>query len=143
MTHIHRSVLLMHTPRQLFALVDDVERYTEFVPGVIAALVHERTAGSLLATLKLKRAGISIEFTTRNTRTPDSAMRMELVQGPFKVFRAEWRFAALGDAGAKVEFDADVEVSGVLRGPVALIVESASNKLMEAFRKRAAALYAP
>lgn len=142
MTHIHRSALLMHSTQQLFALVDEVERYTEFVPGVIAAQVHERNAAYVLASLQLRRAGIAIEFTTQNTRTPHELLRMELVEGPFKVFRAQWRFTALGELGAKVEFDADVEVSGLLRAPVALIVESASNKLMDAFRKRAAALYA-
>ena len=142
MTHIHRSALLMHSTQQLFALVDDVERYAEFVPGVIAAQVHERNAVYVLASLQLRRAGISIDFTTHNTRTPNELLRMDLVEGPFKVFRAQWRFTALGDIGAKVEFDADVEVSGLLRAPVTRIVESAANKLMDAFRKRAAALYA-
>ena len=142
MTHIHRSALLMHSVQQLFALVDDVERYTEFVPGVVAAQVYERSATHVLATLQLKRAGISINLTTRNTSTPNSVLRMDLVEGPFKVFRAQWRFTALGELGAKVEFDAEVEMTGLLRRPVALVLDSASSKLMDAFRKRAAALYA-
>ena len=143
MTHIHRSALLAHTAEQLFHLVDDVERYPEFVPGVVATQVRERSATQLLASLHLKRAGIAIRFTTRNTRVAGESLRMDLVEGPFRTFRAEWRFTALGDLGAKVEFDADVEVAGLLRRPVALLLDSASNRLMDVFRKRAAVLYRP
>ena len=142
MTHIYRSALLMHSTPQLFALVDDVERYTEFVPGVIGAQVHERSERELLATLQLRRAGVSIELTTRNTRTPHGLLCMDLVDGPFKVFRAQWRFTALGEHGAKVEFDAQVETSGLLRKPLALMIDSASDRLLDAFCRRAAALYA-
>ena len=42
MREVKRSALVPYTAEQMFALVEDIERYPEFLPWVIAAQVIER-----------------------------------------------------------------------------------------------------
>ena len=43
MRHFTRSALVAATPEKLFALINDVERYPEFVPWCVGSEVLSRT----------------------------------------------------------------------------------------------------
>ena len=140
--HVQRSALLPHSAQQMFELVDDVEHYAEFVPGVAATVVHERTDSVLVASLTLQRAGVKFTLRTRNERHPFDRLVMNLEDGPFRRFHAEWRFRQLGDVGCKVEFDAQFELAKVpFAGAAGMLLESITGKLVDSFRVRAAQVY--
>ena len=143
MSHrIQRSALLPHSAQQMFELVDAVERYAEFVPGVEVSEVHSRDAETLVATLTLQRAGVRLALRTRNLRYPNERLVMTLEDGPFRHFGAEWRFKQLGDAGVKVEFEAEFELARVpFASAAAKLIESVAGRLVDAFRIRAAQVY--
>ena len=143
MSHlVQRSALLPHSARQMFDLVDEVERYAEFVPGVAAAVVHERSDAVLVASLTLQRAGVKFTLRTRNERHPFERLVMRLEDGPFRRFQAEWRFRQLGDAGCKAEFDAEFDLANVpFAGAAGMLLESVTGKLVDSFRVRAAQVY--
>lgn len=144
MHNVSRSALVPHTSLQMFLLVDEAERYPEFLPWCTAAEVHFRQYNVTQATLELRKAGLRKRFTTRNKNDPGSSIEIALVDGPFKTLEGEWRFDQLSDAGSKVSldlhFDFDSRITDRLLGPV---FEEVCNSLVRAFTERAGIVYGP
>lgn len=126
----------------MFALVDDVAAYPEFLPWCNSAEVHNRTDDFVEATLELQKGKISKTFTTRNVRQEYSSIDLALVGGPFRHLSGGWRFQDLGDAGSKVllelEFEFDSRVADVIFGA---FFEDTCNSLVDAFSSRAAEIF--
>jgi ribosome-associated toxin RatA of RatAB toxin-antitoxin module len=95
MAVVHKTVLLGYSAEQMFALVDRVEDYPQFLPWCGGVDVRERDAGKLVATLNIHYHGIKQSFTTENTNSPPSNMQMRLVEGPFKHLDGNWNFKGL------------------------------------------------
>src|ERR1700692_3714457 len=97
---VERSALVTYTAAQMFALVDDVARYPEFLPWCSGARVQEISETERLASVKGGRGLLRTDFTTRNTLEKDARILMQLVDGPFRALTGEWRFESIGDRGA-------------------------------------------
>jgi ribosome-associated toxin RatA of RatAB toxin-antitoxin module len=138
MPEVNRSVLVSRTPEQMFALVDAVERYPEFLPWCGGASVSFRDETRTRATINISYRGIKQRFTTENTKRAPAEMQIHLVEGPFRELDGQWRFTALGERGCKVEFRLRYEFSsrllGKLLGPVFGFI---ADSLVDAFVKRA------
>lgn len=146
MREIQRSALVPYTPEQMFALVDDIERYTEFLPWVSGAHVLERTESERLGRLEMMRSGLREQFTTRNVVTPPERLEMRLVDGPFRVLEGIWTFDAIGAVraprGTKValalRFEFKSRMMDILLAPK---FASSCDTLVDAFAKRAKQVY--
>jgi ribosome-associated toxin RatA of RatAB toxin-antitoxin module len=140
MRRIARSAIVDCSAAALYALVEDIESYPEFLPWCASAHVRERSAGRTVATLQLKAKGVRESLTTENLNTPERAIEMRLLQGPFRHFFAEWRFTPLGEEAAKVEFTLAYEFSNAI---VAKLLEPAferiADRTVDAFVRRAGA----
>ena len=140
MKRITRSAIVECSADAFYALVEDIEAYPSFLPWCAAAQVRERTPGRTVATLTLAGKGLRHSFTTANANQPGHAIDMELIEGPFRHFRARWRFTPLQAAAAKVEFTLEYEFAGRL---VARLLEPVFSRLadstVDAFAGRAAA----
>lgn len=142
MPHIMRSALVPHSAERMFALVNDVERYVEFLPWCSAARLCEESEEVIVAELELSRGGLRQRFTTRNALAPPERMTLELVEGPFDWFAGEWRFTALGDEACKVELEMDFEYSGrFARTALAPLFARSADEQVDAFCARARSLY--
>jgi len=100
MREIQRSALVPYSPEQMFALVDDIERYAEFLPWVSRAQLLERKAHERVGRLEMSRGGLNEHFTTRNLVTPPHRLEMRLVDGPFRVLEGVWTFQTISGEGA-------------------------------------------
>jgi ribosome-associated toxin RatA of RatAB toxin-antitoxin module len=140
---VERSAIVTFTPAQMFALVNDVRRYPEFLPWCTGARVEELSSTERLAAIKVARGVLHTEFTTRNTLKQDAQIRMHLVEGPFRELTGEWRFDAIGERGSRVHFRVDFEFKNRLTA-VALnaVFESLCNTMVDAFVLRAQKIYA-
>lgn len=142
MPHILRSALVPHSAERMFSLVNDVERYVEFLPWCSAARVHEESAGVLVAELEISRGGVTQRFTTRNALVPPERMTLELVEGPFDWFAGEWRFTALAEDACKVELEMDFEYAGrIARTALAPLFLKSADEQVDAFCARARCLF--
>ncbi len=83
MREVKRTALIAEPPARMYGLINDIERYPEFVPGCTAARIVERKATEIVATLNIKRGPLKAEFTTRNLLEPDQRVLMQLVSGRF------------------------------------------------------------
>jgi ribosome-associated toxin RatA of RatAB toxin-antitoxin module len=139
---IERSALVPFSAERMFALVNDVRRYPEFVPWCAGAEVLAETDALIEASLRLKRGGVEHRFTTRNTLTPFTAMRLELVDGPFTTFTGDWTFKALGEDACKIGLTLTFQYRGRLAtAALGALLSSSADTLVEAFCQRAKALY--
>ena len=141
MRQVTRSALVAQPPSRMFALINDIERYPEFVPGCTHARIESRTPTEIIATLGVKRGPLQTELTTRNTLDLDKRVTMTLVRGPFRELEGEWRLAPVGTDGCRVElymrFAFANRMSGLLFEPV---FEETASSLVDAFVARARAL---
>jgi ribosome-associated toxin RatA of RatAB toxin-antitoxin module len=114
---------LVHRPAAaLFALVDDVERYPEFLPWCSGTQVYERTPEATRARIDVDYHGLASHFSTLNRKQATGRMDLEFLEGPFDHFKGHWSFVPLGDEGCRVEFALEYSFSNAamdaLLGPV-------------------------
>lgn len=138
MREVKRSALIAEAPARMYEIINDVERYPEFVPGCTAARIVSRKGNEMVASLTIKRGPLNAEFTTRNLLEPDKRVLMQFVSGPFRVLEGLWTLTPLGDLGCRVELEMRFEfanrVAGALFEP---LFESTAASLVDAFVRRA------
>ena len=138
MREVKRSALIAEAPARMFQLINDVERYPEFIPGCLGARVVSRKGNEMVASLDIKRGPRHAQFTTRNLLEPDKRVLMQFVSGPFRVLEGLWTLTALGDLGCRVELEMRFEfanrVEGALFEP---LFERTAASLVDSFVKRA------
>jgi len=141
MREVTRSALVSRSPETLYRLVEDVERYPEFVPGCTEARVLARGDQEMLARLAVRRGPLHTAFTTRNHLEPGRAVRMHLVEGPFRVLEGRWSFMPIADLGCRIELWLRFQFSNALKSALfdPLFEETAAS-LVRAFVARAQSL---
>lgn len=126
----------------MYALVDDIEAYAEFLPWCDASRVLSRNDEEVRGVLELAHGGVHKSFTTRNRLQKNKMIEIRLVEGPFRHLEGFWRFEALAENACKVRLDLDFEFTNKLValafGPV---FNRIANTLVDAFCKRAVAVY--
>ena len=142
MASIKRSALVRYSADQMFDLVNDIEKYPEFMMGCVEAIVISRSDDSIVGKLRLSKAGLSQEFTTKNWLDKPFSIEMELVEGEFRSFSASWSFDMLSKDACKVALSMEFEVNSLLIGAAAekLLTSSADN-LVDAIVTRAKEIY--
>ena len=141
MTIVRRSVLLDYTADQMFSLVEDMERYPDFLPWCDRADIR-RSGNTAVATLSMNFLGIRQSFTTLNTNTRPSSIRMRLVRGPFSRLDGEWTFTPAGEGSCRVELFLDYEFSQFLLGRVmGPVFDTVAGSLIDSFLNRAKKVY--
>lgn len=126
----------------MFAIVDDVDAYPQFLPWCSKAEVHSRSDTDVEASMRLQKGSIRKDFRTHaKLRAPES-IDLSLVDGPFRHLEGGWRFEQLGESGCRVSLDMEFElenrVTDILIGP---FFEKVCNALVDAFTRRAAEIY--
>ena len=141
MKRISRSAIVEHGAADLYALVQDIEAYPEFLPWCLAAQVRERSPHRTVATLTVGLRGLKQSFTTENVDRAGESIDMKLLEGPFRRFSAHWRFKPLGRHAAKIEFTLGYEFSSrILARALDPLFEEIAGTMVEAFTRRAAQL---
>ncbi|TCV92185.1 SRPBCC family protein [Biostraticola tofi] len=142
MPHINRSALVPYSSEQMFALVNDIGSYPEFIPGCTASRVLGKEGNELTAQMAVSKAGISKTFTTRNVITDNQSIVMRLVEGPFQSFAGGWRFTTLSPEACKVEFDLTFEFKNkLIELAFGHIFKEMANSMVQAFTQRAKEVY--
>ncbi|MBD8598719.1 type II toxin-antitoxin system RatA family toxin [Pseudomonas sp. W2Oct36] len=141
-THIQRSALLPYPAQALYDLVNDVSRYSEFLPWCSGASVLEQSDTSMRARVEIAKGGLSQHFVTRNTLTPGQTIEMNLEEGPFSQLHGVWTFKALNEKACKISLDLSFDYSGsIVRATLGPLFNQAANTLVDAFCQRAKELH--
>jgi ribosome-associated toxin RatA of RatAB toxin-antitoxin module len=141
MRQVTRSALVAQPPSRMFSLINDIERYPEFVPGCTHARVESATPTEIIATIGVSRGPLKAEITTRNTLELDRRVSMNLVRGPFSELEGIWTLTPVATDGCRVElfmrFAFANRISGMVFEP---LFEQTASALVDAFVARARAL---
>ncbi|AGA34796.1 Putative oligoketide cyclase/dehydratase or lipid transport protein YfjG [Thioalkalivibrio nitratireducens DSM 14787] len=136
-SRIQRSAVVPYSPEQMFALVNDIDAYPEFLPHCRSARVLETGEAEVKARIELAKGALHKSFTTRNRLDPPHRIRMQLVDGPFRRLQGGWQFNE-HDGGTRIVLDLEFEFSNRLMamalGPV---FNQLANSLVDAFVRRA------
>jgi|SRR5215471_460610 len=146
MREIQRSALVPYSPDQMFLLVDDFERYGEFLPWVARAELLERKETERIGRLQISRSGLNEQFTTRNVVSPPHRLEMHLLDGPFRVLEGVWTFDAVGNTnqaqgtriGLNLRFEFKSKMMDML---LASKFAATCDALVDAFANRAREVY--
>lgn len=134
MSSIQRSALVRQPAARMFELVNDVEAYPRLFDWCEASQVLEESEGHMVATLRLRAAGLRTGFTTRNLLVPSERIELDLVDGPFRRLSGAWGFQALADDACKVSLNLDFEVSNrVVGSALALGFQGLADRMVDDF----------
>jgi ribosome-associated toxin RatA of RatAB toxin-antitoxin module len=140
MREVKRSALVSQPPARLFALINDVESYPQFLPWCTSARVECRSSAEVVATLGVRQGALQGEFTTRNALEQDRSVTMHLVSGPFRTLEGRWLLTPIEAGGCRVELTMRFAFKSALTG---LLFESkfaeTIGSLVDAFVARARA----
>lgn len=142
MAVVKKSVIVGYSAEQMYALVEAVENYPQFLPWCGEVIVSQRTQSSLVATLNINFHGVHQSFTTENTNNAPTLMTMKLISGPFKQLDGTWMFKPLRADACKIEFDLHYEFSSkILEHLIGPVFNKIANSFVDAFCHRADSVY--
>ena len=130
MREVKRSALVSQPPARVFALINDIERYPEFLPWCTHARVLSRTPAEIVATHRRapgSAARANSPPATRSCRT--AACSMHLVSGPFRALEGDWRLTPIEAHGCRVEFAVRFEFRSRLIGTAVRAAVRADHRL--------------
>ncbi len=142
MPTMNKVAVVPYTQEQMYALVDDVEGYSQFVPLCTRSEVLDRSEDELHGKLTFAKGGMEKSFSTINRLQPHKMIELRLLDGPFKQLEGFWRFEEMDDAGCRVMLDLEYEFSSkliaIMFGP---IFQQISTTLVDVFVDRANAIH--
>lgn len=138
MPTVRKSAIVPSTCAEMFALVEDIESYPEFLPWCAGTEVLERDGSTTRARLDVSYHGLKTHLATRNRNHPPDRIELAFEDGPFERFGGEWKFTPLGGDGCKVELSLDYDFSSkalaTLLGP---LFGDIADTMVESFVQRA------
>ena len=143
---INTTKILPYTPQEMYALVNAVETYPEFLSWCTSSTVHYQTEEELKATLVMSAKGFTQSITTHNRMQKDKMIEVRLVEGPLKHLESFWRFESIEEPGAApqchVFFDIEFEFSNrFIRMALEPFFSKIADTIIDDFSNRANVLY--
>lgn len=141
MREMHRSALVPYSTEQMFDLIEQVERYPEFLPWCTRTELVERTDATVAATVEVGFRDLHVRVTTRNEKRRPDWMAIHMQDGSFRQFFGEWTLRPLGTLGCRIDFSLRYELAlhtEKLAGP---LIDRAANQMVDAFVRRAETVY--
>lgn len=142
MATVKKSALVLYSAADMYALVNDIEAYPQFLPWCRSAQTSDRTEDELRATIEMAKGKVHKTFTTHNRMQKHKMINIRLLEGPFKRLEGYWRFDPLRADACKISLDMEFEFANqLLRLAVEPVFKQIANSLVDAFCKRAVDLY--
>lgn len=147
MNTLSTKKILPYTHQEMYALVNSIETYPEFLSWCTQSIIHERTEEELKATLTMSAKGFTQSITTHNHMQKDKMIEMRLVEGPLKHFESFWRFEQVENSSeatpqCQILFDIAFEFSNrFIRMMLEPFFNKVADTIVDEFSTRAAELY--
>lgn len=140
-TRLHTHYL-PYTPKQLYDLVADIEKYPEFLPWCAAVRILSKSETDILADLSVGYKFFRETFRSRVHLTPHTRIDVEYISGPFHYLNNHWVFKEGVNGGTDIDFFIDFEFQNRLfQSATQMVFEGAFNQMLSSFEKRAHELY--
>lgn len=141
-TTIERQVDVPFSALQMYALVNDIDAYPDFLPWCEKTQILRASGDEVEASITLRKGAIRKSFVTRNHNEPGSRIVVTLVDGPFRHLDGYWQFEDLPEGGSRVILDMRFEFANrFLERAIGPLFREIVKSLVGAFRKRAFEVY--
>lgn len=138
MKKITRTALLPYSSIDMFDIVNDVNKYSDFLPWCSDSKVLEASEDSLVARVDISKAGIKQSFTTHNILVHGKSIQLSLVDGPFSHLAGTWKFTELDSCACKISLNLEFEVSNtIFNFALSALFEQIASTLVDSFCARA------
>ena len=142
MSTFNKQVTVSYTAEQMYALVNDINAYSTFIPLCSSSVVHEADDHRLRATIRIATGKIGFGFTTLNAMEKGRSITMRLEKGPFKSLSGIWRFIPQDENKSIISLQFDFEFANKLMGAALNgLFAQLCDSMVEAFRHEAAFRY--
>ncbi|MDE2166671.1 MAG: type II toxin-antitoxin system RatA family toxin [Alphaproteobacteria bacterium] len=144
MASYFESRRLAFTPRQLFDVVADIERYPEFLEWFVAVRIRRRDGNVLEVDQVVAFKGLRTQFATRAVFDPPRGIDVTSRDPQFKRFHQHWTFVPAGAGHTIVEYSSALEPrSRIVRHAMRLLFDQPhfARVMVDAFLRRAETLY--
>ena len=147
MPSFKQSKILPYSAKQMFDLVIDIEKYSEFLPWcknarIISKISPENIQAELLINFKnfFEKYTSDVQFS--RLENGEYFVDVVAIKGPFKSLINKWQFIPMDQNQCLVEFYLEFEFnSKILSKMFSTIFHNATQKMMNAFEDRAKKLY--
>ncbi|MFM2410695.1 MAG: hypothetical protein RL481_1523 [Pseudomonadota bacterium] len=141
MPHHHERKALPYSAAQMYELVTDVRRYSEFLPWVAAVRVRSNSETEMLADLVVGFKALKETFSSRVLKTPQTMVVVDYLDGPMRHLHNQWLFEETPD-GCIVDFTVDFAFQNrIFEALAGQYFSTALRKMTDAFVARAEVLY--
>lgn len=138
----HRECRVLSYPAELvYGIVADVERYPDFLPGMIKANIVRSTDQGFLADLTIGYQFFQDTYRSEVILTPLDRIDVNYVEGPFKHLYNHWIFKPISPQSVEVNFLIDFEFqSALFQGMIQKVFTQVVKSMVTAFEDRARTL---
>lgn len=145
MPSLHQLKTLPYSVQDLSSLVLDIESYPKFLPWCGAARVISDVDREILAELVIEFKGFYGKYQSKvlHKALPEDnyLIKVEAISGPFEYLKNTWLFTKKPE-NTQIEFFIDFRMkSGLLNKLIGSFYITASEKIVDAFEKRASVIY--
>ncbi len=143
MPSVKRSALVSYSALKMYELVNDVERYPEFLPWCGGAHIVEKEGDhSSIASITISFRGVNKSFTTSNQLKPGAYIKMNLVDGPFERLSGGWVFSELSEDDCRIELNLDYDFSSrLIKMAIGPVFRYITDTMVESFTRRAEKIF--
>lgn len=142
MPGIRETRRLPYSAQQMFDLVADVGRYSEFLPWVIATRVRSDSETEMVADMVVGFKSLRESFTSRVSKERPRMIDVHYIDGPLSDLDNIWTFRPVDETSCEIDFVVEFTFKNRLFERIAgQYFDKAFRKMVEAFEKRAEQLY--
>lgn len=142
MHHISKSAIVPYSCEQMFQLINQIERYPEFLNWCTSADILMQSEAQIIASVGINKGAFNQSFTTINILSPTTRIDMSLKEGPFKHLKGAWIFKSLTQNACKITLELEFSfASKVLDLAISPVFTAISNAQLDAFTQRAKQIY--
>ena len=144
MPGIREKTVSPYSAEQMFDLVADVARYPEFLPWVAATRIRSDSDTEMVADMLVGFKALREKFTSRVIKQRPRSIDVHYIDGPLRDLDNSWRFTPRADGGCDIDFCVDFAFrSALFQALAGQYFDRAFRRMVEAFERRAEALYGP
>ncbi|HQS83313.1 MAG: hypothetical protein B7Y25_00455 [Alphaproteobacteria bacterium 16-39-46] len=147
MPTLHHTEIISLPSLKLYEIITDVEKYPEFLPWCLSAVLLEKTDTRMIADLCIGASSFKGTFRSSISLTPCS--KVEVNYGDtskntpshnisFKHLYTRWSLEELSSHETRVDFYVDFSLSSwILNKMMESVFDKAGHTMIKAFKKRA------
>ena len=135
-----QEIIINHRAKDLYKIVLDIEKYSEYIPWCKKIIIKTRSKNEMLADMIVcYRYFLSQTFTSHVMFDSNKLLiNTNYIKGPLKDLSTEWLFKKLEIKKTKIIFNIKFEFQKLLHQKLAeFFLELIENTMIDSFKKRA------